>query len=79
MGYKICSLVFWFASRLRVIFAKSRLVGVNVREDFINMGVTFLNCKRGSLPFKYLGIPVGATPQGLLLNRQTSRLAALAY
>lgn len=33
------------------------------------MSSRFLNCKRGSLPIKYLGLPVGASPhEGLLVG-----------
>jgi hypothetical protein len=35
-------------------------MGVNVSNDFIR---AFLNCKVGLVPFKYLGLPVGANPR----------------
>jgi hypothetical protein len=37
-------------------------MGVNVREDFMETTCNSLNCIRGSIPFKYLGLPVGANP-----------------
>jgi len=43
-----------------VNFHKSCLIGVNVDRDFMDMVYDFLNCKEGALPFKYLGLPVGA-------------------
>jgi hypothetical protein len=51
------------ASGLKINFWKSCLLGVNVSEEFLEMGCSFLNCKRGVVPFKYLGIPVGANPK----------------
>lgn len=58
---------FEISSGLRVNFAKSNLIGVNVLDNFLDLGARFLN-KRGSLPFKYLGIPVGQTHVGPLLG-----------
>ncbi|PNX89313.1 ribonuclease H, partial [Trifolium pratense] len=54
---------FEMASGLKIYFWKSCLLGVNVSEEFLTMGCMFLNCKRGVVPFKYLGLPVGANPR----------------
>jgi hypothetical protein len=54
---------FELASGLKVNFWKSCLVGVNVPGDFLHMATDFLNCRMGSLPFTYLGLPVGANPR----------------
>jgi hypothetical protein len=54
---------FEMASGLKINFWKSCLLGVNVSAEFLEMGCTFLNCKRGAVPFKYLGLPVGANPK----------------
>jgi hypothetical protein len=54
---------FEMASGLKVNFWKSCLVGLNVPNEFIDMASDFLNCRIGSLPFKYLGLPVGANPR----------------
>ncbi|MCI18658.1 LINE-1 reverse transcriptase like [Trifolium medium] len=54
---------FEMASGLKVNFWKSSLSGVNVSNDFMNMASTFLNCRVGGIPFKYLGLPVGANPK----------------
>jgi hypothetical protein len=51
------------ASGLRVNFWKSSLMGINVDNHFLEMASTFLNCIRGCIPFKYLGLPVGANPR----------------
>jgi hypothetical protein len=50
-------------SGLKVNFFKSSLLGINVEESFLEGAATFLNCKIGSLPMKYLGIPIGANPR----------------
>jgi hypothetical protein len=51
------------ASGLKVNFWKSGLKGVNVSSSFFTMASTFLNCRLGSIPFKYLGLPIGANPK----------------
>jgi hypothetical protein len=56
---------FEMVSGLKINFWKSCLLGVNVSDEFLQRGCSFLNCKRGSLPFKYLGLPVGANPRRL--------------
>jgi hypothetical protein len=38
-------------------------MGINVDNHFLEMASTFLNCIRGCIPFKYLGLPVGANPR----------------
>jgi hypothetical protein len=54
---------FEMASGLKVNFWKSSIIGVNVSNNFLDTAATFLNCRIGSLPFKYLGLPVGANPR----------------
>jgi hypothetical protein len=54
---------FELASGLKVNFWKSGLIGINVPSTFLEMACNFLNCKLGSLPFKYLGLPIGANPK----------------
>ncbi|MCH80987.1 LINE-1 reverse transcriptase like [Trifolium medium] len=54
---------FELASGLKVNFWKSSIIGVNVPNDFMAMAATFLNCRIGKTPFKYLGLPVGANPR----------------
>jgi hypothetical protein len=53
---------FEMASGLKVNFWKSGLIGVNVSPTFMEMENSFLNCRLGSLPFKYLGLPIGENP-----------------
>jgi hypothetical protein len=54
---------FELASGLNINFWKSALFGVNVPSSFLDMASTFLNCRLGSLPFKYLGLPISANPK----------------
>jgi hypothetical protein len=57
----------WFEliSGLKVNFFKSKLIGINVEECFIDSAASFLKCVVGQLPFIYLGLPVGANPRRL--------------
>jgi hypothetical protein len=54
---------FEMSSGLKVNFWKSYVMGINVSEEFLGMASNFLNCRVGSTPFKYLGLPVGANPR----------------
>jgi hypothetical protein len=56
-------------------------MGVNVTHDFMWLASTFLNCRMGVVPFKYLGLPVGASPRRAatwepMLNSLRKRLEA---
>lgn len=55
--------IFEIVSGLKVNFAKSRLIGVNVDEEWLSHMADLLNCGKGQIPFKYLGLPVGANPR----------------
>ncbi|GAU38711.1 hypothetical protein TSUD_396390 [Trifolium subterraneum] len=54
---------FELASGLKVNFAKSSVMGVNVSSNFLGVAERFLHCRVGALPFMYLGLPVGANPR----------------
>ncbi|CAL0303504.1 unnamed protein product [Lupinus luteus] len=54
---------FELASGLRINFHKSKLIGIKSSESFVQMAVNKLLCGIGSIPFKFLGIPVGANPR----------------
>jgi len=56
---------FEMVSGLKINFLKSSLIGVNVREEFMEMACKFLNCIMGSIPFNYLGLPVGANGRSM--------------
>lgn len=55
-----CILSFELAAGLRVNFHKSGLIGIKANGGNIEQASTTLNCKVSNLPFKFLGILVGA-------------------
>jgi len=72
--------LFTAMSGSKVNFHKSELVGVNVPQSWLLEAATILNCKVGSLPILYLGLPVGGDPRrlnfwNLVVNRIKSRLS----
>jgi hypothetical protein len=74
-------LLFEALSGLKVNFSKSQLVGVNVHDSWLSEAAMVLNCKMGSIPFVYLGLPIGGNPRRLafwepLLYRIKSRLSS---
>ncbi|XP_058746160.1 uncharacterized mitochondrial protein AtMg01250-like [Vicia villosa] len=46
-------------SGLKINFHKSNFFGVHIGEWLLNSTTTFLSCKKGSFPFKFLGIWIG--------------------
>ncbi|CAJ2677955.1 unnamed protein product [Trifolium pratense] len=54
---------FELVSGLRINFVKSKLYGINIDVNFLEAGSSFLSCSSDSIPFKFLGIPVGANPR----------------
>lgn len=48
---------------LKVNFSKSNLFGLNLDESFLHVASAFLSCCIAKVPFKFLGIPVGANPR----------------
>ncbi|CAL0325061.1 unnamed protein product [Lupinus luteus] len=54
---------FELASGLRINFHKSSFIDVKRRGGFVQMAVNKLFCYVGAIPFKFLGIPVGANPR----------------
>ena len=51
---------FHVVSGLRVNFHKSKVFGIGVSGTKIDNYARILGCEKGSLPFLYLGVPVGA-------------------
>jgi hypothetical protein len=52
---------FAFSTGLKVNFAKSFLVPINVDESRWSSLTAALGCQLGSMPFTYLGLPLGTT------------------
>ncbi|GKU88289.1 hypothetical protein SLEP1_g2571 [Rubroshorea leprosula] len=57
---------FELVSGLKVNYGKSSLIGINVDNLWEKEMTWLLNCKSGSLPCKYLGIPLGADPRRIV-------------
>lgn len=55
--------IFECFSGLKVNFAKSNLIGINVDDAWLEQMALRLHCKIGKIPFIYLGLPVGANPR----------------
>lgn len=51
---------FHVSSRLKVNFHKSRVFGIGANPQETTKWASILGCEAGSLPFNYLGVPVGA-------------------
>ena len=73
-------ILFKALSGLKVNFSKSLLVGVNVAPSWLAEAAMVLNCKVGSIPFVYMGLPIGGNAHRLcfwepIINRIKSRLA----
>jgi hypothetical protein len=54
---------FELVSGLRINFVKSKLYGIGVDSRLLKAGASFLSCRADVVPFKFLGIPVGAHPR----------------
>ena len=50
---------FAYATSLKVNYNKSNLIPINVSDDKMEILTGTLNCKKGSFPFNYLGMPLG--------------------
>jgi len=73
-------ILFETLSGLKVNFSKSHLVGVNVAPSWLTQTARVLNCKVGTIPFVYLGLPIGGNAQRLsfwdpLITRIKTRLS----
>jgi hypothetical protein len=49
------------ASGLRVNYAKSNIIPINISEDRVSLFTDALACRQGSLHFTYLGLPLSTT------------------
>jgi hypothetical protein len=54
---------FEIVSGLKVNFYKSKLYGINLVDSFLSASSSFLHCAVEAIPFRFLGIPVGANPR----------------
>jgi hypothetical protein len=68
---------------LKVNYHKSNLVPINMNNERLLHFAATLNCKTGSFPFTYLGLPVCITRPAMehfipMIQRVQSRLGGLA-
>jgi len=58
-------LLFEEVSGLKVNIHKSMLTGVNVPDSWLSEAALVMNCRRGTILFVYLGLPIGGDPRKL--------------
>ena len=71
------------ATGLKVNFHKSMMVPINITDEKLEILAGTLNCRKGSFPFTYLGLPLGLTRPTLehflpLVQRVERRLCGIA-
>jgi hypothetical protein len=49
------------STRLRVNYHKSNMISINMENERLLHFTATLNCKKGSFPFTYLGLPLVLT------------------
>jgi hypothetical protein len=65
-GMRAALHIFAAMSGLKVNFHKSMLAGICVGESWIHEAASVLRCRVGSVPFVYLGLPIGGDPRRLI-------------
>ena len=65
----VCSMravqiLFEDVSGLKVNFNKSMLIGANISDSWLSEAAAVMNCRRGTIPFIYLGLPIGGDLEG---------------
>jgi len=58
-------LLFEDVSGLKVNFNKSMLIGTNISNSWLSAAARVMNCRRGTIPFIYLGLPIGGDSRKL--------------
>jgi len=56
---RVVLLLFEEVSGLKVNFRKSMLIGVNITDSWLTEVALVMNCRKGLVPFVYLGLPIG--------------------
>jgi len=78
---RLVLLLFEKVSGLKVNFHKSMLTGVNVSDSWLSEAALVMSCRRGSISFVYLELPIGGDPRKLsfwkpVVDRIVSRLSS---
>jgi hypothetical protein len=68
---------------LKVKYYKSNMIPINMSTERLNHFVATISCKEGSLPFTYLGLPLGVTKPSLeyflpMVQRVQKRLCGIS-
>jgi hypothetical protein len=71
------------STRLKVNYSKSSIIPINVESEKMEELVSVLGCQVGSMPFTYLGLPLGTTRPSVqdflpLLNRIERRMMGIS-
>jgi len=63
--HSMCAVLLLFEeiSGLKVNFHKSMLTGVNITDLWLAEAALVMNCRTGSIPFSYFGLPIGGVLQ----------------
>jgi len=74
-------LLFEELSGLKVNFNKSMLTGENISASWLSAAAVLMNCRRGIIPFVYLGLPIGGDSRKIsfwkpVIDRIVSRLSS---
>jgi len=74
-------LLFGELSGLKVNFNKSQLTGVNIPASWLSEAAMMMSCRRGTIPFVYLGLPIGGDIRKIsfwkpVVDRIVSRLSS---
>jgi len=74
-------LLFEEMSGLKVNFNKSMLMGVNIHDSWLSKAALVMSCRKGSIPFVYLGLPIGGDSRKIafwkpVVDRIVSRLSS---
>ena len=67
LNIKKVLILFQLASGLQVNFHKSSIMGIHVDDSWLNFAADCLLCKTGTIPFIYLGLPIGGSSSRLNL------------
>jgi hypothetical protein len=73
---------FFESTGLKVNYNKSMIVPINISEDRLDLLARTFGCSKGSLPFTYLGLPLGVTKPKVidflpLVNKCERRLGSI--
>jgi len=62
---RVVLVLFEVVSELKENFNKSKLVGVTIDDSWLVKTTSVLGCSVGTMPFMYLGLPIGCDPRRL--------------